>query len=134
MTVATLATAAMQALGVGTPGILFALALGNVAAFVLILWAWGNDGVKDLAAFLFKSFFNLEVKGLENLPKPGERAIIAPNHVSLLDAPLMHALLPSHSAYAIDTGMAKTWWVRPFLKLVNAYSIDPTKPMVVNQA
>lgn len=129
MTVATLATAAMQALGVGTPGILFALALGNLAAFALILWAWGNDGVKDFAAFLFKSFFGLEVKGLENLPKSGERAIIAPNHVSLLDAPLMHALLPSHSAYAIDTGMAKTWWVRPFLKLVNAYPIDPTKPL-----
>jgi acyl-[acyl-carrier-protein]-phospholipid O-acyltransferase/long-chain-fatty-acid--[acyl-carrier-protein] ligase len=119
----------MQAFGAGTPGILFALSIGNLAAFVLILWAWGNDGVKDLAAFLFKSFFGLEVKGLENLPKPGERAIIAPNHVSLLDAALMHALLPSHSAYAIDTGMAKTWWVRPFLKLVNAYAIDPTKPL-----
>ena len=129
MTVATLATGGLQALGVGTPGILLALALGNLAAFVLILYAWGNDGVKDLGVFLFKSLFGLEVKGLENLPKQGEKAIIAPNHVSLLDAALMHALLPSHSAYAIDTGMARTWWVRPFLKLVNAHPIDPTKPL-----
>lgn len=129
MTLATLLTAGMQAMGLGTPAILLVLAIGNLAAFGLILYAWGNDGVKDLAVFLFKTLFGLEVKGLENLPKPGEKAIIAPNHVSLLDAALMHAILPSHSAYAIDTGMANTWWVKPFLKLVKAFPIDPTKPL-----
>ncbi len=94
-----------------------------------MLRAWGAEGIKDVGAFLFKTFFDLEVKGLENLPKPGEKAIIAPNHVSLLDAPLMHSLLPSHAAYAVDTGMANTWWVKPFLKLVKSYAIDPTRPL-----
>ncbi len=84
---------------------------------------------KTSPRFCYKTFFGLEVKGLENLPKPGERAIIAPNHVSLLDAGLMHSLLPSHASYAIDTGMANTWWVKPFLKLVKAFPIDPTKPL-----
>lgn len=78
---------------------------------------------------LFRTLFGLKIKGIENLPKPGEKAIIAPNHVSLLDAPLMYALLPSYSAYAIDTGMANTWWVKPFLKLAKAYAIDPTRPL-----
>ena len=96
---------------------------------MLVLRAWGVAGVKDVAAFLFRTFFDLEVKGLENLPKEGERAIIAPNHVSLLDAALMHSMLPSHAAYAIDTGMANTWWVKPFLKLAKAFPIDPTKPL-----
>ena len=129
MTSATLVAALLQYIGYGPSAILLALGLGNLAALVLILRAWGNDGIKDLAAFLFRVFYGLEVKGLENLPKPGEKAIIAPNHVSLLDAPLMHALLPSHSAYAVDTGMANTWWVKPFLKLVDAFAIDPTKPL-----
>ena len=80
-----------------------ALGAANLIVVALVLRAWGAEGVKDVAAFLFKTFFDLEVKGLENLPKPGERAIIAPNHVSLLDAGLMHALLPSHAAYAVDT-------------------------------
>ena len=90
----------------------------------------GIDGLlKHVARALFRTFFELEVRGLENLPKEGERAIIAPNHVSLLDAPLLHALLPSHAAYAIDTGMANTWWVKPFLKLAKSFPIDPTKPL-----
>ncbi|MEQ1714811.1 MAG: acyl-[ACP]--phospholipid O-acyltransferase [Hyphomicrobium sp.] len=133
MTAATLTIVLLQYIGFGPAAILAALALGNLVAVVLILKAWGNDGIKDLAAFLFKTFFNLEVKGLENLPGPGEKAIIAPNHVSLLDAALMHALLPSHSAYAVDTGMANTWWVKPFLKLVDAYAIDPSKPLGTRQ-
>lgn len=131
MTVATLTTAALQAAGFGPATILLSLATGNFLAVALILRAWGNDGVKDLGLFLFKSLFGLEVRGLENLPQPGEKAIIAPNHVSLLDAPLMHAILPSHSAYAVDTGMANTSWVKPFLKLVDAYAVDPTKPLAM---
>jgi acyl-[acyl-carrier-protein]-phospholipid O-acyltransferase/long-chain-fatty-acid--[acyl-carrier-protein] ligase len=94
-----------------------------------VLRAWGAEGVKDVGVFLFRTFFGVEVKGLENLPKLGEKAIIAPNHVSLLDAGLMHALLPSHAIFAVDTGMANTWWVKPFLKLAKSYAIDPTRPL-----
>ena len=129
MTLASLAVALAQYVRIGPAAIFAVLGLGCFVACALILRAWGNDGIKDVGVFLFKTFFGLEVKGLENLPKKGEKAIIAPNHVSLLDAALMHALLPSHAAYAVDTGMANTWWVKPFLKLVDAFAIDPTKPL-----
>jgi acyl-[acyl-carrier-protein]-phospholipid O-acyltransferase / long-chain-fatty-acid--[acyl-carrier-protein] ligase len=129
MAVAGLLIAYLQS--VATPlWVLYAgLGIANIIAVALVLRAWGVEGVKDVAAFLFRTFFDLEIKGLENLPKEGERSIIAPNHVSLLDAPLMHAILPSHAAYAIDTGMAQSWWVKPFLKLAKAFPIDPTKPL-----
>ena len=129
MTAAGLVIAGLQFVEVPLAWIYAGLGVANLAAVVLVLRAWGVDGVKDVAAFLFRTFFNLEVKGLEHLPKEGDRAIIAPNHVSLLDAALMHAILPSHAAYAIDTGMANTWWVKPFLKLAKSYAIDPTKPL-----
>ena len=129
MTLAGVTIAALQYIKAPLATLYAGLGLMNLAAVALVLRAWGADGVKDVAAFLFKTFFDLEVKGLENLPKAGEKAIIAPNHVSLLDAALMHALLPSHASYAIDTGMANTWWVKPFLKLVKAYPIDPTRPL-----
>ncbi|HPG88523.1 MAG TPA: 1-acyl-sn-glycerol-3-phosphate acyltransferase, partial [Hyphomicrobium sp.] len=129
MTVAALAIAALLYIDTPLATLYAGLGIANLLAVVLVLRAWGVDGVKDVAAFLFRTFFDLEVKGLENLPKAGERAIIAPNHVSLLDAALMHSILPSHAAYAIDTGMANTWWVKPFLKLAKAYPIDPTKPL-----
>src|SRR5690606_27400184 len=54
---------------------------------------------------------------------------VAPNHVSLMDGPLMHAILPSHAAFGVDTSIAQAWWVKPFLKLINAHTMDPTRPM-----
>jgi acyl-[acyl-carrier-protein]-phospholipid O-acyltransferase/long-chain-fatty-acid--[acyl-carrier-protein] ligase len=35
---------------------------------------------------------------------------------------------PSHGL-AVDSGIAQRWWAKPFLKLVNAEPIDPTKPL-----
>ncbi|MDX2309280.1 MAG: acyl-[ACP]--phospholipid O-acyltransferase [Hyphomicrobium sp.] len=129
ITSASLGLAALQYAGFSVATLFLMLGALNVVALALVLAAWGKEGIKDLGFFLFRTFLDLEVEGVENLPEPGTRAIIAPNHVSLIDAPLLHAIMPSHAHYAVDTGMANTWWVRPFLKLVTAYAIDPTKPM-----
>jgi acyl-[acyl-carrier-protein]-phospholipid O-acyltransferase/long-chain-fatty-acid--[acyl-carrier-protein] ligase len=129
MTLSGLAVAVLQAEGVGLGALLLGLGVGNLVVAGLVLWAWGRDGIQDVARFIFQVFLRLEVKGLENLPKPGERTIITPNHVSLLDGPLMHAILPGHAAFAIDTGMAEKSWVKPFLKVIKAFTLDPTKPL-----
>ncbi len=129
MTAATLVLAGLQGLGTGLVSLFIGLGIANLVVMVLVLRAWGRDGVRDVAAFVFKTFYGLEVKGLENLPPVGERAVITPNHVSLIDAPVLHAILPGHASFAVDSGIAQTWWARPFLKLVNFQSIDPTKPL-----
>lgn len=129
MTVGSLGVALLQWNGAGLVLLLILLGAGNIAAMVLILRAWGTQGIQDVGKFVFKTFLGLEVKGLENLPPEGTRAIVAPNHVSLLDAAIMHSILPSHTAFAIDTGMSQKSWVKPFLKVVKAHAIDPTKPM-----
>jgi acyl-[acyl-carrier-protein]-phospholipid O-acyltransferase / long-chain-fatty-acid--[acyl-carrier-protein] ligase len=129
MTAGTLSVAVLQWQGAGL-GTLFALlGIANLIAMVLIMAAWGREGIQDVGSFLFKTFFGLEVRGREHLPPAGSRTIIAPNHVSLVDAPVMHSILPTHAAFAIDTGMANTPWVKPFLRFVKAYSVDPTKPL-----
>ena len=129
MTVSSLGLAALQHAGLSIPSLLGILGLANLVVVGLVLYAWGAEGVRDLGRFLFNTFLDLEVKGLENLPAPGTRAIIAPNHVSLLDAGILHSILPEHAAFAVDTGMAQKWWVKPFLKLVRFHAIDPTKPL-----
>ena len=129
MTAGSLGVALLQWQGASLGLLLVLLGAGNLVAMALILRAWGKQGVQDVGAFLFKTFMGLEVKGYENLPPEGTRTIIAPNHVSLLYAPIMHSILPSHAAFAIDTGMAQKSWIKPFLKLVKAHAIDPTKPL-----
>ena len=129
MTGSGLIVAVLQAQGVGLGWLFVGLALGNLIVTGLVLWSWGRDGVQDVGRLIFQVFLRLEVKGIENLPKDGQRTIIAPNHVSLLDGPIMHAILPGHAAFAIDTGMAQKPWVKPFLSVINAFTLDPTKPL-----
>ncbi len=129
MVLASLALAGLQWAGLGSSSLFLGLGIANLIAMGLVLRAWGSHGLKDLAMFLFRVFLRLEVKGTENLPPAGTRAIVAPNHVSFLDAPLMHAIMPDYASYAIDTGIAARWWVKPFLKLARAHAIDPTKPL-----
>ncbi len=129
MVAASLLLAALQVVGLGAATMFLILGIANLLVVGLVLAAWGREGVKDVALFLFRVFLRLDVKGYENLPEPGTRALIAPNHVSFLDAPLMHAIMPGHACYAIDTNVANRWWVRPFLKLARVYTVDPTKPL-----
>ena len=128
MTVSTLALIGFAAIGFSMSAVLAITALGNLVAMALVLRAWGRQGMQDLAMLIFRSAYSLEITGLENLPPAGTPCVITPNHTSFMDGPVMHALLPKHASFAVDTGIAEAWWVAPFLKLINAHTMDPTKP------
>jgi len=49
--------------------------------------------VKSIVLVLAKVFFRLQVKGLQNIPATGG-VIIAPNHVSYIDPPVIGASIP----------------------------------------
>ncbi len=129
MTGASLGVAGLQSIGASVSQIFLVLGAANLVVLGLVARAWGRQGVQDIAAFVFRLAYGLEVKGLEHLPPEGERVIITPNHTSLMDGPVMHALLPGHAAFAIDTTISEAWWVKPFLKVINAHTLDPTRPL-----
>jgi acyl-[acyl-carrier-protein]-phospholipid O-acyltransferase / long-chain-fatty-acid--[acyl-carrier-protein] ligase len=129
MTASAVGLMGMSAAGISLAGQFMILGAGSLVATALVMRAWGREGLQDLILYIYRVFLSVEVEGREHLPTEGDKAIIAPNHVSLLDAGLMYALLPSHAGFAIDSGMANTWWVKPFLKLAKAWPIDPTRPL-----
>ena len=49
--------------------------------------------------------------------------------MSFLDAALAASLLGRDPVFAIDSDIAKRWWVKPFLRFTRAMPLDPTKPM-----
>ena len=117
MVVGSLFVAALQAAGLSIAWIFFGLAAASFGSIFFVLGKWGKEGVRDFGALLFRAAFKVEVRGLENLPAAGTRMLIAPNHVSLIDGPLLHATLPIDASFAVDTGIAKAWWAKPFLLL-----------------
>ena len=120
--------AALQAAGIGLAVIFTAVGILSIACTVLVAHAWGTEVLRDSARMVFQFFFRLEVEGLEHIPE-GERVVIAPNHVSLLDGPILHAILPKQAAFAVNSQIGETWWVRPFLRYMRARLLEPTRPL-----
>ena len=73
--------------------------------------------------------YRVDVTGWENYRKAGDKAVVVVNHVSFLDGPLLAAFLPGRPMFAIDTHMARHWWAKPFLALIEAFPLDPTNPL-----
>ena len=129
MVVGSLFVAFLQGAGLSIAWIFFGLAVASFGSIFFVLGKWGKEGVRDFGTLLFRALFRVEVRGLENLPAPGTRMLITPNHVSLIDGPLLHATLPVDASFAVDTGIAKAWWAKPFLRQIRHYTMDPSRPL-----
>ena len=87
--------------------------------------------LKQWLRFILKLLFRVEVDGLENYHKAGHRVMIVANHTSFLDAVLLSLFLPDRLTFAINTEMAKKWWIRPFAHIVRLFPMDPVNPLSI---
>jgi len=85
--------------------------------------------LKKIVQWLLKLLYRVEIKGLENYHKAGERVLVVANHSAFLDPPLLWAFLPDDLTFAINTHIAKRRWIRPFLGLSRVFVLDPTHPL-----
>ncbi|MEZ5838248.1 MAG: acyl-[ACP]--phospholipid O-acyltransferase [Geminicoccaceae bacterium] len=124
-------TLVLQAIGLDIAQIFLVTGIANVAVAIYIARLLPDDLLRGTARTLFTLLYRLEVKDIENLDRAGPRCVVVVNHLSFLDAPLMLSLLHEKPLFAIYSGMAKRWWVKPFLTLVEAMPVDPANPMAV---
>ncbi|HKX79869.1 MAG TPA: acyl-[ACP]--phospholipid O-acyltransferase [Novosphingobium sp.] len=130
VTVATvLAITGLLAVGVSVPGLIGALGFATLVVALISIWLLPETLFKGVIRFILKALYRVEVTGIENMPKPGERAVVVVNHLSFLDGALLGAFLPGKPTFAINTHIARSWAVRPFLALFDAFPVDPTNPM-----
>ena len=112
-------------------GLFLCLGLANALAALWICRLLPQELVASISRQIFRVLYRVEVKGEENFRAAGSRAVIIANHTSLLDGPLLSAFLPERCGFAINTHMAKRWWVKPAFNLFNMIPIDPTNPMAL---
>ncbi|MGD0642484.1 MAG: MFS transporter, partial [Roseiarcus sp.] len=122
-------TLLLQLTGLSESTALVLLGLANVVAAIYFFRRLPADFVAFALRVLWRLAFRLEVVGIENVAKAGARAIIAVNHISFLDAPIVLSVLGDAPVVAIDVATSKLWWIKPFLKLCDARVLDPTRPM-----
>lgn len=85
--------------------------------------------LKKFLHWLLTLIFKVEVTGLENYKKAGNRVLIVSNHVSFLDPLLLGVFLPDNITFAINTDIAERWWLKPFLSLSQVFPMNPTQPL-----
>ena len=108
--------------------IFLTFAILNIWVAIFICQLLPDMLFKSLLQVVFKILYKVEVHGLENVEKAGKRAVIVGNHVSLLDPPLLAAFLPGRPMFAVSSFVAEWVWVKPFLKLVDHFPMDPSNP------
>ena len=126
-----LAVAGLQRLGADGATVLWILA-GTVAAAGAWMAAFLPTSLfRDAVAILLRVVYRIEVRGSENLSPEvaGPNPVIAINHVSFLDAAIAMSILPSEPTFAIDAGMARRWWLRPFVARLRAIPLEPASPL-----
>lgn len=87
--------------------------------------------LRTFVRWLLKALYGVRATGTENYKDAGDRVLIIANHTSFLDAALIAAYSPDRLTFAINTHVAKKWWIKPFLVLVDAFPLDPTNPMAI---
>jgi acyl-[acyl-carrier-protein]-phospholipid O-acyltransferase/long-chain-fatty-acid--[acyl-carrier-protein] ligase len=131
MVLAALICAVLLALKITIPQLFLIIGVLNFLVAIYICKLLPEVLVKSFVLWLLKSLYRVKVNGLENYTQSNSRSIIVANHVSFLDALLLSAFLPDKMLFAINTYIAKKWWIRPLLTLVDTFPLDPTKPMAI---
>jgi len=120
---------ALVARGFDVPGIIAVLGVLTLIVALIACYLLPETVIKSLLRRVLTVLYRVEVRGAENMPRPGARAVVVVNHVSFLDGLLLAVFLPGKPTFAVHTAICKRWWMQPALKLFNAFPVDPTNPM-----
>lgn len=129
MVAASITISLMLFLHISITTIFLIIAVANFFAAIYICNLLPEALVKSFLIWLLKSLYRVEIKGMDNYNLAGNRVLIIANHTSFLDAALLATFLPDRLTFAINTNVAKSWWIKLMMKFVNTYTIDPTNPL-----
>jgi acyl-[acyl-carrier-protein]-phospholipid O-acyltransferase/long-chain-fatty-acid--[acyl-carrier-protein] ligase len=129
MVVSALGISVMLALDFTVPEVFLTITLLNGLVAIYIAKLLPYELARSILQWLFHTCYRLKIKGLEHYQQAGERVLIVANHLSFLDAALLSVCFPERLCFAINTHIARQWWVRPFLFLADTVTIDPANPL-----
>lgn len=127
--IAVVIVALLLSAGFSVAQVIGVLGFATLVVAMVSIWLLPETLFKAVIRVVLKGLYRVEVTGIENMPGPGERAVVVVNHLSFLDGVLLGAFLPGKPTFAVHTAIAKSWWIQPFLKLFRAFPVDPTNPM-----
>lgn len=129
MVVSALLTMLMLSLSFTIPEVFLTVAIANGIVAIYICKLLPDALIRSILRTVLIFLYRVEIKHIERYEAAGDRVLIVANHTSFLDAMLIAVFLPEKLHFAVNTHVAKTWWMKPILKLVDAFPVDPTNPL-----
>ena len=80
---------------------------------------------------VFEWVYGAQIKGLENLPKAGERCLIVTNHTNFMDVLLISAFIPRPIVFTISNRSIGHTLMKFMTNLVDLRPLDPVSPFAV---
>jgi acyl-[acyl-carrier-protein]-phospholipid O-acyltransferase/long-chain-fatty-acid--[acyl-carrier-protein] ligase len=125
---ATAVAMGLMAIGLTPLDTLGVLAIVATIVAVLVVRAMPRESIQGLLRIVLFPLFRVEVKGRAHLSTEGS-VVFAPNHVSLLDGPLVFGLLERPTSIAVDSAWANGGILKRLRNALNIAPIDPQKPL-----
>jgi acyl-[acyl-carrier-protein]-phospholipid O-acyltransferase/long-chain-fatty-acid--[acyl-carrier-protein] ligase len=130
MVISAIGTVVMLTMSFNVNQVFLTIALLNAAVAIYACQLLPAALLKSILYWIFNACYKVEVRGMGNFKAiQNEKVIIVANHLSYLDAILLATYFPSKLTFAINTQVAQHWLVKPFLKLIETFPLDPTNPM-----
>ena len=130
MVISAVGTVAMLTVGFNVNQVFLTIAVLNAAVAIYACQLLPAALLRSILYWLFNTCYKVEVKGMGNFKAiQNEKIVIVANHLSYLDAALLATYFPSRLTFAINTKVAQHWLIKPFLKLIETFPLDPTNPM-----
>ncbi|WP_347557802.1 acyl-[ACP]--phospholipid O-acyltransferase [Robbsia sp. KACC 23696] len=129
MVVSAVLTLVLLKLHFTIPELFLFVAIANGAVALYICRLLPDALFRSILRAVLTLLYRVEVRHPERYAQAGERVLIVANHTSFLDAVLIAAFLPEKLHFAVNTHVARVWWMKPVLSLVKAFPLDPTNPL-----
>jgi len=79
--------------------------------------------VRLVGLAVVRRFYHIRALGVERMPASGG-VLLAPNHISFMDAFFLYAASPRPVRFLIDEAFYKRWWARGMVRLFNSVPIS----------
>lgn len=110
--------------------ILSYIALLLIAILILIIIC-PERFVRSVIYTYLNLFYNIEIKGKQNIIKRKGSAIILANNNSFIDPLILATYLPREVIFLTDSNIANRFWMKIILKYAHHLPVDPTNPMAI---
>ncbi len=118
-------------LGISFTNILLTYFAALLIALIVLIIVCPERLVRSVIYTYINLFYNIEVKGKQNIIKTKGAAIILANNNSFIDPLILATYLPREVIFLTDSNIANRFWMKIILRYANHLPVDPTNPMAI---